>query len=432
MKDKLAARKNKKIYIFIAVMMTAILILSFLEHNLVKAAYTTESNAGTSSFPENDKYTYIEVKGPSGTSTLKLQVQQGGSDAGKIYKDYSFDKESRELFIKKVSTSDTDPYKIKLSTSSINTIKASTTNGQYSWMNIKIKYTVPAHQRYKSVTYDSPSSKSHVLTNTPEHKTTDQQDYETTIGLSVYDTGVAPYRNPNDQKYYRYYNCKVTIDLQKDQYKVTYKGNGGTIDSSAESKSFNCGDILTFPEAVRDGYKNTGWKDTADASGNSYDTSSVICGSDLTLYAQWKQGEYKVSLLPNGAPDNEKMVALKNGEKATLPKNTFERSGYVFAGWNKDKDSLKAEFQDMQEVKNLAEDGENIKLYAIWKKKDGSFNTTNIIHDQDMFTGDIEIEGGNQTEYDSTHTDSEYARIDKEGKPGYFTDQEEYYETALD
>ena len=86
----------------------------------------------------------------------------------------------------------------------------------------------------------------------------------------------------------------------------------------------------------------------------------------------------------------------------------------------------------MQEVKDLAEDGENIKLYEIWNKKDGSFNTTNIIHDQDMFTGDIEIEGGNQTEYDSTHTDSEYARIDKEGKPGYFTDQEEYYETALD
>lgn len=432
MENKLIKRKIDKKYIFVVVMMIAILILSFLERNLVKAAYTTESNAGTSSFPENDKYTYIEVKGPSGTSTLKLQVQQGGSDAGKIYKDYSFDKESRELSIKKVSTSDTDPYKIKLSTSSVNTIKASTTNGQYSWMSIKIKYTVPAHQRYKSVTYDSPSSKSHVLTDVPEHKTTDQQDYETTIGLSVYDTGVAPYRNTNDQKYYRYYNCKVTIDLQKDQYKVTYKGNGGTIDSSEENKSFDCGDALTFPKAVRDGYKNIGWKDTSDDSGNSFDTNSVICGSDLTLYAQWKQGEYKVNFLPNGAADNEKTVTLKNGESTRLPKNTFERNGYIFTGWNKNPDSLKSEFYDMQEVEDLAEDGGTVKLYAIWKKKDGSFNTTNIIHDQDMFTGDIEIEGGNQTEYDSTHTDSEYARIDKEGKPGYFTDQEEYYETALD
>ncbi len=63
--------------------LTPAVVISFIAvlawHNSVQAAYTTESNAGTSSFPTNNKYTYVEVKGPSGTSTLKLQVTHSGS-----------------------------------------------------------------------------------------------------------------------------------------------------------------------------------------------------------------------------------------------------------------------------------------------------------------------------------------------------------------
>ena len=42
----------------------------------------------------------------------------------------------------------------------------------------------------------------------------------------------------------------------------------------------------------------------------------------------------------------------------------------------------------------------------------------------DMFTGCTNIVGGNGTTFDANHTDIEYARIDKPGLPGYFTQKE--------
>ncbi|MBQ9346977.1 MAG: BspA family leucine-rich repeat surface protein [Oscillibacter sp.] len=41
----------------------------------------------------------------------------------------------------------------------------------------------------------------------------------------------------------------------------------------------------------------------------------------------------------------------------------------------------------------------------------------------DMFSGCTSLIGGNGTTYDTDHTDGEYARIDKPGAPGYFTDK---------
>ena len=40
-----------------------------------------------------------------------------------------------------------------------------------------------------------------------------------------------------------------------------------------------------------------------------------------------------------------------------------------------------------------------------------------------MFDGCTSLVGGNGTEYDASHTDAEYARIDRPGQPGYFTEK---------
>lgn len=267
--------KSKKGYAILALVIAISFITVLTWNNLVQASYKTKENAGSTSFPNNDKYTYVEVKGPSGTSTLKLQVTHSGSAC----KNYSFDNASRTLNIKQVSASNPNPYGLKLSTTSVKTTKSN--SGSYSWISVKVKYTVPAHQKYNNVTYDVPFSQSHKLTKTPDHSTKEQTDFETTIGLSAYDTGVAPYKKPSDQKYYRYYDCKVTINLNKTQYKVTYKGNNGTIASADSTKSFACGSKLTFPVANRTGYTLTGWKDTANSTGTSYTTNSTICGKAL-------------------------------------------------------------------------------------------------------------------------------------------------------
>ena len=116
-------------------------------------------------------------------------------------------------------------------------------------------------------------------------------------------------------------------------------------------------------------------------------------------------------------------MELKYGQDDILPANTFERPGYTFLGWSEDPNAIKAKYTDRQAVNTLCDAGQTCELYAVWKKSDGSFDTHNIIHDDGMFNGSIELEGQNGTGFSRDHVDSEYGRIDKEGQPGYFTNR---------
>ena len=49
------------------------------------------------------------------------------------------------------------------------------------------------------------------------------------------------------------------------------------------------------------------------------------------------------------------------------------------------------------------------------------WNTENVTDASSMFSGCTSLVGGNGTAYDAEHIDKEYARIDREGTPGYFT-----------
>ena len=89
-------------------------------------------------------------------------------------------------------------------------------------------------------------------------------------------------------------------------------------------------------------------------------------------------------------------------------------------GWSENPDEVKPKYTDGQTVNTLCDAGKTYELYAVWKKTDGSFDTHNIIHDDGMFNGSIELEGQNGTGFSRDHVDSEYGRIDKDGQPGYF------------
>lgn len=53
-------------------------------------------------------------------------------------------------------------------------------------------------------------------------------------------------------------------------------------------------------------------------------------------------------------------------------------------------------------------------LFMLW-------SITNVTRSGDMFSDCTALVGGNGTVYDANHTDLGYARIDKPGQPGYFT-----------
>ena len=208
------------------------------------------------------------------------------------------------------------------------------------------------------------------------------------------------------------------------QYKIHYDGNGGNGIMDDSTVTYGSSFTLQVNTFAKNGYKFLGWSKKKGSEQADYDDEEKITydtASDLTLYAVWGNDQYKISFSPNGANGEMIVMTVKTGKASTLIKNSYTREGYTFLGWNSDSDGSKAEYKDEEEVTDLANVGKTKKLYAIWRKNDGSFNTTNIIHDEGMFIGDIEIKGENGTGYDNGHTDSEYARIDKDHAPGYFT-----------
>lgn len=63
--------KGKKGYAILALVIAISFITVLTWHDLVQASYKTKENAGSTSFPNNDKYTYVEVKGSIGNFHIK-------------------------------------------------------------------------------------------------------------------------------------------------------------------------------------------------------------------------------------------------------------------------------------------------------------------------------------------------------------------------
>jgi uncharacterized repeat protein (TIGR02543 family) len=88
----------------------------------------------------------------------------------------------------------------------------------------------------------------------------------------------------------------------------------------------------------------------------------------VKLYAQWKKTPYKVKFRANGGEGTMKAQKIVRGKKVALRENTFTRAGYKFIGWNTKANGSGKSYKDMQKVKNLANAGKSVKLYAQWKK----------------------------------------------------------------
>ncbi len=122
-----------------------------------------------------------------------------------------------------------------------------------------------------------------------------------------------------------------------------------------------------------------------------------------------------------GAGSMEDQKAIYDSE-CVLKTNQFIRNGYRFLGWSTDPDARKAQYSEGQKVTQLAKPQQTVLLYAVWQKREASFDTETLIHDEKMFVGDGELTGSYGTGYDSSHTDSSYARVDGQKQYGYFTD----------
>lgn len=210
-------------------------------------------------------------------------------------------------------------------------------------------------------------------------------------------------------------------------YTISYNGNGA--DSGDVSNNMaTYGSNFTLPQNGywKKGYKFLGWSSDRNAVSAQYSAGQTFpyqTDHAITFYAIWGKSDFEVKFHGNGSSAADYTADLAYNKSVNLPKNIFERPGYTFLGWVKDPTQDTVDYTDGQAVKDLCEPGDTFDLYALWRKSDGSFETKNIIHDDKMFLGDINLIGQNGTGYSNANIDSKSAHIDKEEDPGYFTDR---------
>lgn len=213
-------------------------------------------------------------------------------------------------------------------------------------------------------------------------------------------------------------------------YSISYDAGEGDGSMDNTTATYNNSVQLSKCTFKKKGYKFVGWSRTEGGSVDYTDGASFTYNTadDITLYAVWEADSWEVAFHGNGSSGETYTADLAYNKTVNLPENVFQRPGYTFIGWAEDDENAKEisdqiDFANGQAVKDLCKPGETIHLYAIWRKSDGSFETQNIIHDDKMFLGDINLEGEKGTTYSPDRLDSKSAKIDKEDDPGYFTNR---------
>ena len=99
------------------------------------------------------------------------------------------------------------------------------------------------------------------------------------------------------------------------QYTLTYNANGGIV--SPTTKKINKGSkIGTLPTPTRSGYTFNGWY--TEATGGSKVNENTTINSNITIYAQWKKDEVKISEYPTSITLSSTSGTLYTTGKVTL------------------------------------------------------------------------------------------------------------------
>lgn len=152
---------------------------------------------------------------------------------------------------------------------------------------------------------------------------------------------------------------KITVPA-KPSYSVTYRANGGSGSTSAQTKWYGENLTLNDNKFTRSGYNFKHWNTNTTDTGSTYEAKAVYTGNAiLTLNAIWNP---IITYNPNEGTGS---VVTQNkifGQPIRISANKFTRSGYSFRRWNKntsDTDSIY--YPDDSYTDNVA-----LTLYAIW------------------------------------------------------------------
>ncbi len=167
----------------------------------------------------------------------------------------------------------------------------------------------------------------------------------------------------------------VTKDLtlyaqwQPITYALQYELGGGV--NGKNPAEYNCTQSIALLDPKKTGYTFQGWYTDAGYKNRVWDIPADSTG-DRTFYAKWEPNRYSIVFYGNGSSGGS-MAALNNlsyDAEYQLPENNFQKSEYIFSGWNTQKDGSGTSYKDKQRIRNLTEKaGGSISLYAQWTRK---------------------------------------------------------------
>ena len=182
---------------------------------------------------------------------------------------------------------------------------------------------------------------------------------------------------------YSFVITKDTKLIVKDGSKVSliYSGNGG-INEPIDNDSYeiNSSALISTICSSRTGYEFVGWSTNSDSSISEYNPGDLINFSDedIILYAVWKANTYHITYNANGGTGTMSSDLLLYDDTVALSNNTYKKNGYTFQGWALDPTGKKL-YNDGEEVVNLsAVEGDEVTLYAVWKKTVTKINFVTI------------------------------------------------------
>ena len=186
------------------------------------------------------------------------------------------------------------------------------------------------------------------------------------FGVSNPDTDPAAYFTSDDGTYIvaktllgegylvRGYNVKVAEGIEH-----------GTVTVSKTKVAE--GDAVTITVSAADGYKldTLSVTDTEGKAVTVTESAFTMPASDVTVNATFKADNvHTVTFDANGGTGTMAPLGVTEGETATLPNNTFTRSGYIFSSWNTSRDGKGTRISNGAKV-TVSSD---VTLYAQWVK----------------------------------------------------------------
>ena len=181
-------------------------------------------------------------------------------------------------------------------------------------------------------------------------------------------------------------------------YSVFYDANGGNGEMSSSHHTYDVENALSTNQFTRPGYTFIGWSKDPNSTITEYTDNELITnltlvnGAEITLYAIWKNNNYKVYFDSNGGTGSIGIrECVYDSTQLEMPGEGISKTNCALIGWSTNKEATVPDWYvgDIAENLTTTPDGE-VTLYAIWIQTTyvDSYleNSTTILSPTDHYT----------------------------------------------